>query len=216
MGTTMTYIQLKNRGFTKEELRERLRALAGGGKAEEGAMARNMAALKGEKLSLKDRMVLKLLQGVMRSEDRLQAAFRPDAAWLPFYQTRLCDGRILSSADLGQLSQAFRTPVLSFAVFDSDVLFVSYRDSETGELFDYAKPNWEEYEEYDAETYRLGFPEFLAGLCPPGGAEKLRDIWDAEEDFAEDRMGKILEVLGTDFIDPEAECFPKGFEPVVP
>lgn len=216
MGTTMSYIQLKNRGFTKEELQERLKVLEAGGKEEGAEMARRMAALKGEKLGLKERMMLKLLQGVMRSGARLQAGFRPDGAWLPFYQTRMCDGRILSSADLGRLSELFQTPVLSFSVFDSDVLFVSYGDSRTGERFDFAKPNWEGYEEYDSETYRLGFPEFLAELCPPEQREKLRGIWDGEEDFAEERMEKLLGLLGTDLIDPEADYFPKGFKLVTP
>lgn len=217
MGTTMTYIQLKNRGFTKEELRGCLKALAGGERADDGEMARSMAALKGEKLSWKDRMVLKLLQGVMGSQGETQAAFRPDAAWLPFYQTRLCDGSIQSSRDLGRLSEAFGTPVLAFALFDSDVLFVSYRDNAAGTAYDYAKLPFENYEEYDGEVYRLGFPEFLASLCPPDRREELRRIWEKEDDvFADDRMWKLMDLLGMEAIDPAAKKFPGGFEKVVP
>ncbi len=219
MGTTMTYIQLKNRGFTKEELRGCLKALAGGGRGDDGEMARSMAALKGEKLSWKDRMVLKLLQGVMGAQKEMQAAFRPDAAWLPFYQTRLCDGSIQSSRDLGRLSEAFGTPVLAFALFDSDVLFVSYRDNAAGAAYDYARLPFEDYEEYDGEVYRLGFPEFLASLCPPDRREELRRIWeeDNKDDvFADDRMWKLMDLLGMEAIDPAAKKFPGGFEKVVP
>ena len=180
-------------------------------------MARSMAALKGEELSWKDRMVLKLLQGVMGSQKEMQAAFRPDAAWLPFYQTRLCDGSIQSSRDLGRLSEAFGTPVLAFALFDSDVLFVSYRDNAAGTAYDYARLPFENYEEYDGEVYRLGFPEFLASLCASDRREELRRIWEEEDDvFADDRMWKLMDLLGMEAIDPAAKQFPGGFEKVVP
>lgn len=222
MGTTMTYIQLKNRGFTKDELQGCMNALFSGKKQEQRSLEdleRGMAALKGTKLTLKDRAVLKLLHGAMEREDKgPQMGFRPDAAWLPFYQTRLCDGSIQSSRNLGRLSEVFQTPVLAFALFDSDVLFVSYRDSAAGEAYDYARLPWEGYEEYDGELYRLGFPEFLAQLCPLDRREELRRNWeeDNEDDvFADDRMERLMELLGMETIDPEAGQFPEGFERVV-
>lgn len=226
MGTTMTYIQLQNRGFTRQELQERMDALFSG-KAQEPRpleeLERGMEALKGAKLTLKDRAILRLLHGAMEREDEgakgPQAGFRPDAAWLPFYQTRLCDGSIQSSRDLGRLSEAFGTPVLAFALFDSDVLFVSYRDNAAGAAYDYARLPFEAYEEYDGEVYRLGFPEFLASLCPPDRREELRRIWeeDNKDDvFADDRMWKLMDLLGMEAIDPAAKKFPGGFEKVVP
>lgn len=216
MGTTMTCIQLKNRGFTREELQGCMTALFPGKEPEPrplDELERGMAALKGTALSSKDRAILKLLHGVMKREERgPQAGFRADAPWLPFWHTGMCEGSVRSSRNLRRLSEAFGTPVLAFAIFDSDVLFVSYRDNATGTAYDYAKPNCEGYEEYDSETYRTDFPEFLVDLCPPGSRPRLEEIWSAEEVFADDRMYKLLELLGAEVIDPGAECYPEGFE----
>lgn len=222
MGTTMAYIQLKNRGFTREELQGCMNALAGKGKQEQRPLKdleRGMEALTGKKLTGKDRLLLGFLRSVMEAEtdDRAQAGFRADAAWLPFWQTWLCDGKVLSSGELGRLSEAFRTPVLAFSLFDSDVLLVSYRDAAAGAAFDYARLPWEDYEEYDDEIYQVGFPEFLAQLCPPEHREELRTAWETEEEydvFADDRMWKLMELLGMDVIDPRAERFPEGYEAV--
>lgn len=224
MGTTMTYIQLKNRDFTREELQECMNALFGGEKREQRPLKdleRGMEALTGKKLTEKDQMLLHFLHDVASAEadDQPQAAFRADADWLPFWQTWLCDGMVVSSSDLRRLSEAFQTPVLAFALFDSDVLFVSYQDAAAGAAYDYARLPFEDYEEYDDEIYRLGFPEFLADLCPAERREELRSVWetDSEDDvFADDRMWKLMELLGMEAIDPEAEQFPEGFERICP
>lgn len=223
MGTTMTYIQLKNRGFTREELRAGLDKLFGGQEGQTPALKdleRGMEALTGNALTEKDRLLLRFLHGVAEegADRRPQVGFRAGAPWLPLWQTWLCDGMVVSSRDLGRLSEVFGTPVLAFALFDSDVLFVSYRDDATGEAYDYARLPFEDYEEYDDEIYQLGFPEFLARLCPPEGREALRRIWveDNEDDvFADDRMWKLMDLLGMEAIDPEAEQFPEGFEKIV-
>lgn len=220
MGTTMTYIQLKNRGFTRDELQAGMNTLFGGKQREQrslGELERRMSAMKAAALSTKDLAVLKLLRGAMEQEEKgPQVGFRADAPWLPLWNTELCDGAIRSSKDLNRLSEAFQTPVLALALFDSDVLFVSYRDNATGEAYDYAKPNYEEYDEYDSETYRTQFPEFLTELCPPDSRPRLEEIWSAEEDFADDRMYNLLELLGAVVLDPEAEHDPEGFELIGP
>ena len=108
---------------------------------------------------------------------------------------------------------------LAFALFDSDVLFASYRDEATGEAYDYARLPFEDYEEYDDEVYQLGFPAFLADLCPPERREELRTAWETDEEyevFADDRMWKLMELLGMEGIDPGAEQFPAGFEQIIP
>ena len=224
MGTTMSYIQLKNRGFTKEELQECLNVLYG--EKEKGApplqdLERGMEALTGKALTEKDRTLLHFLHSLTGEEQdkRPQMAFRTDAPWLPLWQTWLCDGVIVSSGDLGALSKTFRTPVLAFALFDSDVLFASYRDEATGEAYDYARLPFEDYEEYDDEVYQLGFPAFLADLCPPERREELRTAWETDEEyevFADDRMWKLMELLGMEGIDPGAEQFPAGFVQIIP
>lgn len=220
MGTTMSYIQLKNRGFTREELQRCMNALFSSEKGKAHPLEdleRGMEALTGRELTGKDRLLLHFLHSVAEAEtdSRAQMAFRTDAPWLPLWQTWLCDGKVLSSGDLGKLSKAFQTPVLSFALFDSDVMFVSFQDAAAGTAFDYARLPFEEYEEYDDEIYQLGFPEFLAELCPPERREELRNIWeedDEDEVFADDRMWKLMELLGMEAIDPGAEQFPEGFE----
>lgn len=216
MGTTMTYIQLKNRGFTREELQACMGTLFSGEKREKRPLQeleRGMEALKGAELTLKDRAILKLLHGAMEREEKgPQVGFRADAPWLPFWHTGMCEGSVRSSRNLRRLSEAFGTPVLAFALFDSDVLFVSYRDDAAGTAYDYAKTNYNGYDEYDVETYQTGFPEFLAELCPPGSRPRLEEIWSGEEVFADDRMYKLLELLGAEVIDPGAECYPEGYE----
>lgn len=216
MGTTMTYIQLKNRGFTRDGLQGCIDVLSSEARQEQlplGELERRMAALKGTALSSKDLSVLRLLQGAMEREEKgPQVGFRADAGWLPFWHTGMCDGSIQSSRNLRRLSEVFQTPVLAFALFDSDVLFVSYWDDTAGTAYDYAKPNYEGYEEYDSETFQTGFPDFLAELCPPGSRPRLEEIWSGEELFADDRMYKLLELLGAVVIDPEAECDPEGFD----
>lgn len=150
----------ENRGFTSQELQACMDALFSGKTQEQRPLKdleRGMKALKGEELTLKDRAILKMLHSAMKREDKgtegPQVGFRPDAPWLPFWHTEMCEGSIRPSQTLRRLSEAFRTPVLAFALFDSDVLFVSYRDDAGGEAYDYAKLPWEEYEEYDDETY---------------------------------------------------------------
>lgn len=223
MGTTMSYIQLKNRGFTREELQECLNVLCG--EKEKGPsplkdLERGMEALTGKALTEKDRTLLHFLHSLAGAETdkRPQIAFRADAPWLPFWQTWMCDGVIVSSGDLGELSKTFQTPVLAFALFDSDVLFASYRDNAAGAAYDYARLPFEEYEEYDSEVYQLGFPGFLADLCPPERREKLRQVWEEEDEdqvFADDRMWKLMELLGMEVMDPGAEQFPEEFEQIV-
>ena len=65
MGTTMTYIQLKNRGFTRQELQACMDGLFSGKAREQPPLQeleRRMEALKGETLTLKDRVILKMLR----------------------------------------------------------------------------------------------------------------------------------------------------------
>lgn len=77
--------------------------------------------------------------------------------------------------------------------------------------YDYAKPNFDDMEEFDDETYQCTFPQFLTGLCPGASEQELREIWDAEEVFADDRMIKLSEALGAV---PVYDELPEGFEAV--
>ena len=138
-----------------------------------------------------------------------EKAIRVDyAKWLPLFEENFCGSA--SSLDAGVISEIFGTPVLAFSIFDSDILFVSYRDPEKAIRVDYAKPNFEEFEEYDDRLYKAEFPQFL---CAYGDEQLLREIWEGEEVFADDRMLKLCEVIGAQVL-YVAEELPEGYERV--
>lgn len=147
-------------------------------------------------------------------EERLPSpmlAYSPDAPWLPFFKERLCEGYNASSRDACRLSRKFKAPVLAFSLFDSDLLLVSYGDAARNIRYDCAKPNYAEMEEYDTELYKAEFPQFLTELFPDVSENTLREIWDAEEVFADDRMEKLCTVLR---MVPIYDRDPDGFEAV--
>lgn len=218
MGTTMSYIQLRNRGFTVEELQTCLKALADDLKS--GAYIPDNPFRQMLEADLFPNS-LEILREIRAAERDLlagppQIAFQPDAKWLPLFQAHLCDGNTLSTQNLERLSKTFGTPVIAFNIFDSDALSLSCCDGAAGSCLDYVKPNWDGNTDYDMPHYRKDFPEFLNWLCPPEQRADLRAVWDGEEIFADDRMWKLFELLGMEAIDPGAEHFPEGFEIVYP
>lgn len=139
---------------------------------------------------------------------RAVLAYRPDAKWLPLFEENLCEGYNASSRDAGKLAKTFGAPVLAFSIFDSDILFVSYAAPEKGISVDYAKPNFEGFEEYDMDQYQEAFPQFL---CVYGEETALRDAWKGEEVFADDRMAKLCELIGAQVLYDSSEL-PQGFQ----
>lgn len=122
-------------------------------------------------------------------------AWSDEASWLPLFIESLCDGNVVSSADLRLISREFGAAVLAFAVMDSDALFVSFCDEANGIYEDYIKPNFAEYEEYDREVYRCAYPERLQEIG--GDPVQLRRIWQADDYvFAEDRLDDMAALLG--------------------
>lgn len=141
---------------------------------------------------------------------RFFLGYRADAAWLPCFETGLCEGNILGSRDCEKLSAAFGAPVLSAALFDSDVLYLSCADKARGVKWDYAKANFEDEEGY-TEGYAQTFPSELLTLFPQSSAEDMRAIWDREEEvFADDRMCDLLGSLGLPVV-YGADDFPEGY-----
>lgn len=214
MGTSGSYIQLKNRGFTREELQKGLSAL-GGAKQELPPRLKQMA---GDWLDSLDPAMRETFRGMMSQitggQDRSAAAFRADAGWVPLWVSRLCDGYILSSKDLKRLSELFQTPALGIALYDSDVLFVSCYDAAAGVAFDCAKLPWEDYEEYDDQLYSTDFPQFLEDFCPPEHRDALRAFWTRQDEGTDavDWMEELFRLLGTQAIDLRGDYFPEGFE----
>lgn len=204
MGTTMSFVYLENQGFSRAALEEKMQALPP---------------------KYRQSNPFDALQGVLPPEfmrqfaelpaDQTMLAYSQGAQWLPFYNVNLCDGNITSSQQLKSLSACFGAPVLAFALFDSDILFVSYCDAQRETALDYAKPNDEAFEEYDPDDYQPAFPEFLCAFCTAENAEKLRETWDAEEMvFADDRLALLLQLLGAPLVYDSKEPIP-GYEKIL-
>lgn len=213
MGTTMSFYYIKNQDFSRGRLQEILgQSFPKKGKADESFFDSLKLLLGDEKAEI--------LKAQMEQDDPSlfeeglpspMVAYRPDAPWLPFFEERLCEGYNASSRDAHRLSRKFKAPVLAFSLFDSDLLLVSYCDAAQKIRYDYAKPNFEEMEEYDTELYKAEFPQFLAELCPGVSEDALKEIWDAEEDFADDRMEKLCTALRMVSIN---RSVPDGFEAI--
>lgn len=216
MGTTMTFYHIRNDGLDRERLQSGLKEVAGEERASSARFEKMMIGFMGEEMFRQVEREVKATQqhfdSIFGERPKLPSpmiGYRPDAAWLPFFSVDICEGRTASSKDARKLSKLFGVPVLALSIFDSDILFVSYSDAAKGVEYDFAKPPYEEYEEYDAELYSTQFPQFLIQLCPALTEEKLTEIWEADEVFADDRIYKLGEILGLSPINGEV---PEGFE----
>lgn len=216
MGTTMAFYHIKNDGLDRERLQSGLKEVVGEERASSARFEKMMINLVGEEMfRLAEQETQKTKQhfdSIFGARPKLPSpmiGYRPDALWLPLFGEHLCEGYNASSRDARKLSKTFGAPVLAFSIFDSDILMVSYSDAAKKVEYDFAKPNIEEMEEYDTEFFQNELPVFLLELCPALTREKLTEIWEADEVFADDRMEKLGEVLGLTPIYAEV---PEGFE----
>ncbi len=232
MGTTRSFVFLKNRGDSPEVLRDKLRQCG-----RKPASAEEAARMQEERERMKlqfvrllgkppqtDGNVIQFPSGTMEQAARMVEglfnipkyhviAYRPEVPWLPYFGTDLCDGRITRAKELKKLSLLFQTPVLSFAIMDSDALYLSYYDAEKGESHDYMKPDEDWYlEEFPDDTYLAKFPAFLTELCGWDLAVRLRQVWDSEELDADDRMIELTKLLDTQPLYDETLQWTEGFE----
>lgn len=210
MGMTMSFYYVRNTGFTKAELAELLQKRA---KRSGGKFSGLEKLMKPEMLA----QFTKILEETAESmhSDGAFIAYRDGEEWLPYFETGLCEGCAASSEEAGKLSAAFGAPVLALAVFDSDVMTLSYADAANAVTYDYAKPNFDGFfEEYDQELYSTELPEFLLGFCGAEQRDRLREIWE-EPDlvFAEDRILRLTELLQIPIAE-WAEEMPEGFEKI--
>lgn len=217
MGTTRAFYHIMNRGLDQTRLQDGLNRLYEGKPASSASQLNEiLKAFMGEEKFqqfLQEEARLNSARGLDAGPElpSPMAAYRRDAAWLPFFDRDICEGYNASSKSIRRLSKAFHAPVLAFSIFDSDILMLSYCDAAENTACDYAKPNSDDMEEFDDETFQRTFPQFLTGLCPGASEQELREIWDAEEDFADDRMIKLSEALGAV---PVYDELPEGFEAV--
>ena len=208
MGTSMAFYLVDRRDMTREELSEKMKAFR---ENTEHTLRARADVLKErlEKLGMST-MVCDHLCSCPRS---MLAVFSPESRWVPLFETNLCEGYTASSRDTDRLSKLFGTPVLAFSIFDSDALFVSYSDCARHVHYDYIKPDFPEFEEYDSEQYQNAFPEFLYAYCKEADWERLRQIWELEDDdelFADDRMTELCQLLGTPVL-YDGKTIPEGY-----
>ena len=182
MGTTMSFYSILNRGLSPAQLQQRVNAA-------------DFPELFG--------------RYVQPQPDRTVIAYRESAKWLPFFEEHLCEGYIASSNEAEKLSSIFGAPVMAFAVFDSDIFFVSYSDAANGIAYDYAKPNFEEFEDFDIDLYSTEFPAFLLEFC---SKDELSAAWEKPDDvFADDRMEQIAQLVQTELI-YDSSHIPEGYQ----
>nr|WP_325185706.1 hypothetical protein [uncultured Oscillibacter sp.] len=211
MGSTASYCWIQNSGFTPDLLKKKLEPVKEQAENVEDDLMTGLSAVLPPDL-------LQQLQAMYEAERQEAAslrspslAYRRDTPWLPYFEMRLCDGSIADSRAAKKLSRQFGAPVLVMALFDSDILFLSYADAAGSTVCDYAKPNFEEMEEYDTDLYSTEFPEILLRLFANTDAAAVRDIWDGEEAFANDRLEKLCQLLGLPLLG-EGCPMPEGFE----
>ena len=203
MGTSMAFYHIKNRGFDRQELQEIMDQSVSPSNVRDTVFK----SMFGEEW-------LRLYQSFL-PQDRLEPkppvlGYRPDASWLPFFDSGMCDGYNATSADARRLSKIFGAPVIVFSIFDSDILMLSYSDAEKNIHYDYAQPNCEGY---DTGHFQRELPLFLLFLCPGLTRETLKELWEGEEVFADDRMEKLCEALRM-FPIYQADSIPEGFEAI--
>ena len=190
MGTTMSFLYVKNRPFAQGELSAGIRHFAG----EE--QKKNKAYLELFRPFLPADAVGRIASSQRRKTPKAALAYSESAVWLPLFLESLCEGNITSSDELLPISSQLHTPALAFSVYDSDALFVSYCDGKSGAAHDYVKPNFPQFEEFDSTKYRAAFPAFLSELCGEANRGRLVAVWNAENVvFADDRLSKLAELM---------------------
>ncbi len=218
MGTSAAYYCIWNHGFTQDELKEKIETISSSGKKKDEKFIANLGALLSPEIveqiragaaeSMENFDTIFSLNGQSKG-NRAVIAYSPEAQWLPLFETTLCEGYTASSKDATRLSKLFNAPVLALSIFDSDILFVSYSNAEKGICYDYAKPNCEEFAEYDTDKYSTEFPDFLSEFC---SKPELNSIWNnADEVFADDRLEKLCRLMQIDLL-YDSTCTLEGYQ----
>lgn len=203
MGTSAAYYSIWNCGFTPDELKDKIKVISSPGKKKDDAVFKGLSAQVTEQMragAAESAAHFNTIFGMKGQPqgNRAVIAYSPDAKWLPLFETTLCEGYTASSKDAARLSKLFNAPVLAFSIFDSDVLFVSYSDVKKGIYYDYAKPNFKEFQEYDTDQYSTEFPDFLTKFCDKS---ELKSIWNnPDEVFADDRLEKLCRLMQIDLL----------------
>lgn len=197
MGTTRSFYNILNKGFSYEVLLSKMKQFPSPANSK-------IKSENGREQPYFNKFFHELNQ---IQKNNAVIAFKNSATWLPFFKQSLCEGYIASREDVEKLSHIFSAPVLAFAIFDSDVLSLLYSDAEQNIFHCYTKPNYD----FDTDWHSTGFPEFLLPFCKQDG---LKEIWEfSGEVFADDRMHKICAVLQTQVL-YNYDDIPKSYQAV--
>lgn len=215
MGTTRAFYLIRNHEIIKDNLQNNLKHFEK--KTNEKQSSNYNLFLKlAENADLKEKeeSVFQNMISLISDKAEVIIGYNEASKWLPLFGDHLCEGYSSSTKDTDFISELFKTDVLAFSIFDSDVLFISYSRYADKMSINIAKPNYDGYEEYDSELYSSEFPRFLMEYCPEPQHQKLIDIWESQDYvFADDRMLEICELINAKVI-YTAEDLSEGFEKI--
>lgn len=118
--------------------------------------------------------------------------YNPDAPFFPFMDEGICKGNVVGWEETRFHSGEWGVPLLTFSIFDGDILYVSYADALRNVVYAHAKEK--------VDCYRLDEspdpPYFLLEFFPGVSREKLEEIWSGEYVFCDDRLTELAALLG--------------------
>ena len=193
MGSSPASFQIVNQGFTREYLKSKLVYLRANPKyiMEDGAE--------------------NYTDSHMKLEPKID--FLTNASLLPFYEEEFSHSSVESNEKPKRLSQYFGAPVISFSVFDEDILFIHYSDVERESFCDFEIDNCDDLSDLGEERDEY-FPVFLKKFCAESNHKKLMEIWcNTDYDFASDKMRDMIAILVLADIE-SANDFSYGYEKI--
>ena len=195
MYSTRTFLFLKNKGFTREELLTILRGLGGEDNIRMDSTRRELRTLlrtlpQEKRLASSTRQFLReLLSRQLRALSTVFLAYDHTQTWLPFESLALCAGSVMTSADLYLVAEIFSTSVLALSVEQNASLHVSYLDAADGKAEDFC---W--HTERGRES--TAPPFFLSEICSAAGREAIGQLWhDKNVHEAKNKLDALARLL---------------------
>lgn len=116
--------------------------------------------------------------------------------WLQLFSENETDEPIVSSDDIIAISMRFSATVLTFSVFDSDIITASLYNPNTLSLETHELSCYGQSDVY-IEPDDYGVPEFLLEICDADKRNDLSAIWYSNKYiFAEDKLQDLCNLLG--------------------
>ena len=176
MGASYSLLYLRNRGFSQDNLKELVTGYNNLSAEEAGYSGADAKFYQEKSASI---------------------IYNADAEWLQLYDDAMSDGYIASVIDMQVLAKHFGTTVLSFSVFDSDIINISYYDP-VGDFYrdtEVSNVSFDDDDDGDADISQL--PDFMLKLCSDDKHNRLCEILYVDECvFVEEKLQAMCELLG--------------------